>query len=501
MNPVLLIHPLDNIAIALRPLKAGEVIHFNDQTCEIKTDIPQGHKLAISDIPQGDKIIRYSFPIGVATETISKGSWVHSHNIHTALHGKLEYSYQPTPVMSQPAKTGIPTFQGYRRPDGQVGIRNEIWIINTVGCTNKQSERLAAMANQKFAEKIAAGVIDGFHAFSHPYGCSQLGDDMLNTQKILAGLVKHPNAAAVLVVGLGCENNRIEEFKPFLGEVDPHRVQFMVLQEVEDEFEVGMELLEKLADYASGFKQQPVPVSELKIGLKCGGSDGFSGITANPLVGSVADKLNSFGGTAILTEVPEMFGAETILMNRAKNQAIFDKTVALVNDFKDYFLRNNQEIYENPSPGNKDGGITTLEEKSLGCIQKGGTSPVIDVLKYGERISLNGLNLLEGPGNDIVSCTAMTAAGAHLILFTTGRGNPMGAPVPTVKVSTNSNLSTKKSNWIDFNAGKLLEGTSMSDLTEEFFAYIIAVASKTKMTKNEQYGYRDIAIFKTGVTL
>jgi altronate hydrolase len=494
----------DNVAVALAPLAAGMVIPIAGRQLTLAEAIPQGHKVALRAIAGGQPVIKYSFPIGMATQNIAAGQWVHTHNVTSGLHDKLNYVYQPDTRLSKITEVTagpLPTFQGYRRADGQVGIRNEIWIINTVGCINKQSERLAAMAQAKFAAALTARQIDGIFAFAHPYGCSQLGDDLANTQKLLAGLVKHPNAAGVLVIGLGCENNRMVDFQKMLAGYDPQRVKFLVLQEVDDEFHTGMELLEELVTYAQTFRQEPIPVSELKIGLKCGGSDGFSGITANPLVGSVSDKLIGCGGTSILTEVPEMFGAETLLMNRAENAAVFAKIVALINNFKEYFLRNGQEVYENPSPGNKDGGITTLEDKSLGCTQKGGTTTVVDVLQYGERATVHGLNLLQGPGNDIVSTSALTAAGAHLILFTTGRGNPMGAPVPTLKIATNSQLAAKKPHWIDFNAGQLLEGTGMVELTERLFAHIVAVAGKQELAKNEIYGYRDIAIFKSGVIL
>lgn len=500
-SKVLQIKSEDNVVIALADLAQGEELHLPAKSLRVIESIPNGHKVALKDISAGEPVIRYAYPIGIASKNIRAGEWIHSHNLHTGLEGKLEYTYQPSALSNPTKPEKVPTFKGYRRVDGQVGIRNEIWLINTVGCTNKQSDRLARLAEEKYQSVISAGTIDGFFNFSHPYGCSQLGEDLENTQKALSGLVKHPNAAGVLVVALGCENNRLDDFKKFLGDFDPKRIKFITLQDVSDEMVTGMELIDELVSYASGFKQEDVPVSELKIGLKCGGSDGFSGITGNPLVGSLADKLINFGGTAVLTEVPEMFGAETILMNRAKDVETFNKTVALINDFKDYFIRNGQEVYENPSPGNKDGGITTLEEKSLGCTQKGGTSPVMDVLKYGDRLTSHGLNLLEGPGNDIVSTTAMTAAGVHLIFFTTGRGNPMGAAVPTVKVATNSGLAQHKANWIDFNAGQLLEGISMNDLTEEFFSYMLKVASKEILTKNEINGYRDIAIFKNGVTL
>ena len=502
VNKVLQIKPEDNVAVALTDLAKGLEMDVNGLKIRVIDEVPTGHKIALRDIKTGEQVIKYGYSLGLAKNPIQQGQWVHSHNLTTGLKGKLEYKYQPSESAMKSSWEGkCPSFQGYRREDGAVGIRNELWIINTVGCVNKQSERLAELARDQFEAQIHSGAIDGIYAFCHPYGCSQLGEDHENTRKLLAGLVAHPNAGGVLVVGLGCENNRMSDFQKLLGNFNPERVKFLVLQDVEDELVAGMESLTELVRYASKFKQEPVPVSELKIGMKCGGSDGFSGITANPLVGSIADKLVSYGGSVILTEAPEMFGAETILMNRAKDRGTFERVVDLINNFKDYFLRNGQEVYENPSPGNKDGGITTLEEKSLGCIQKGGTSMVVDVLKYGERLRVKGLTLLEGPGNDIVSCTAMTAAGAHLILFTTGRGNPMGAPIPTVKIATNSQLATKKANWIDFNAGMLLEGKNMPELTEEMFAYILQVAGKEKLTRNEANGYRDIAIWKSGVTL
>ncbi len=448
----------------------------------VEVNLNDGHKYALRDIKAGENIIKYGNPIGHATCDIKKGEHVHTHNIKTNLSDKLEYSYNPK-FHDIPKVDTDKTFLGYVREDGSVGIRNEVWIINTVGCVNKVAE--------KIAEKTGA------FFFPHPFGCSQLGDDQSVTQKILAGLIKHPNAGGVLVLGLGCENNNIPLFKSVLGDVNPNRVKFMVAQEHEDDVAEGIRLVEELKAYASTFKRTPVPVSELKIGLKCGGSDGYSGITANPLVGRLSDKLISFGGSCVLSEVPEMFGAEHLLMERCESKEVFDKAVNLINNFKDYFIRHNQVVYENPSPGNKAGGITTLEEKSLGCVQKGGLSTVVDVLTYGDTLSKNGLSLLNGPGNDIVAITNLTAAGVHMILFTTGRGTPIGAPVPTVKIATNHSLAERKANWIDFDASPCLEG---NPLTDEFLDYLIEVASG-KETKNEINGYREISIFKDGVTL
>ncbi len=490
------IHPQDNVVVALQELHAGEILEVGNRTITVRENVPKGHKIAIQDIPAGADVIKFAYSIGKAVEPIQPGEWVHTHNLKSGLKGLLDYQYEPTPIKPAAVQEER-TFLGYVRENGEAGVRNEIWILNTVGCINKTCETLVRLAAQRFQGRN----FDGVHHFAHPYGCSQLGDDLVYTQLLLSSLVHHPNAAGVLIVGLGCENNNIPAFQKVLGDVDPKRVKFMIAQELEDELEEGMRLLEELVAYAETFDRQPVPLSKLKVGLKCGGSDGFSGITANPLVGAFSDRLISFGGTTILTEVPEMFGAETILMNRGINEDVFQKTVRLINDFKEYFIRHGQEVYENPSPGNKAGGITTLEEKSLGCTQKGGTSPVVDVLPYGHRVTTPGLNLVQAPGNDLVSVTALCAAGAHIVLFTTGRGTPFGGPVPTVKISTNTPLYEKKRNWIDFNAGQLLDGKRMDQLAEEFFDYIVAVASGETRTHNEKNGFREIAIFKDGVIL
>lgn len=450
----------------------------------------RGHKVALCDIKKGDNIIKYGYPIGHAECDIKKGEHIHTHNIKTNLSGVLEYEYKPQRY--EVSKTENRTFMGYRRKNGKVGIRNEIWIVNTVGCINKTSEILAREANRLYGD-----MCDGIYNFVHPFGCSQLGDDQKTTQLILKGLVNHPNAAGVLVLGLGCENNNIPLFKTVLGEIDTDRVKFMSTQEYDDEISEGLRLIAELADYAKSQKRTECNVSELVVGLKCGGSDGFSGLTANPLIGRFSDKLIGAGGSTVLTEVPEMFGAETILMNRCKDQEVFNKTVALINNFKDYFTSHNQVVYENPSPGNKKGGITTLEDKSLGCVQKSGSADVADVIEIGSSVEKQGLNLLTGPGNDIVAVTNLTASGCHMILFSTGRGTPVGAPVPTIKISTNSDLAKRKPHWIDFNAGEIING---EDLTDELFDYVIEVA-EGKKTNNEKNGYREISIFKDGVVL
>ena len=448
----------------------------------VDINLDDGHKYALRDIKCGEDIIKYGNPIGHAICDIKKGEHVHTHNVKTNLSGNLEYAYEPkfydTPVVPTDR-----TFMGYVRDNGDVGIRNEIWIVNTVGCVNKIAQKIASVTGARY--------------FPHPFGCSQLGDDQTITQKILRGMVNHPNAAGVLVLGLGCENNNIDVFKKVLGDYNPERVKFLNTQDADDDVAAGIALVNELKEYASKFERTPVPVSKLRIGLKCGGSDGYSGITANPLVGRLSDKVISHGGSCVLTEVPEMFGAEHLLMQRCENEEVFNKTVKLINDFKDYYTRHNQVIYENPSPGNKKGGITTLEEKSLGCVQKGGLSKVVDVLDYGDILSKNGLSLLNGPGNDIVAITNLMAAGVHIILFTTGRGTPVGAPVPTVKIATNHSLAERKAGWIDFDASPTLDG---NPLTDELFEYVVSVA-EGRETKNEINDYREISIFKDGVTL
>lgn len=453
-----------------------------------------GHKLALRDIPKGEKVIKYGYPIGIATAEIKIGEIVHTQNLKTALGDIVEYTYQPgAPKIVVDHED---SFMGYPRQDGRVGIRNEIWVIPTVGCVSKITEEIARVAN-----KSSENLCDGVFAFPHPYGCSQLGEDSLNTQKILAGLIRHPNAAGVLVIGLGCENNQIEALKKVLGDYAKDRVKFLECQKVDDEIAEGIKLVDSLMQSVGNQKRMRTPLSKLVVGLKCGGSDGFSGITANPLVGEFTDILINNGGTAVLSEVPEMFGAETILMNRCATKRVFDKTVEMINDFKQYYQSNNQPIYENPSPGNKEGGITTLEEKSLGCIQKSGLASIVDVLNYGEAVRESGLNLLSAPGNDLVASTALAAAGAQIVLFTTGRGTPFGCPVPTVKISTNSALYQKKSGWIDFDAGTLLNNRPMESLAKELYQYVKKVAAGETKTRNEINQYREIALFKTGVTL
>lgn len=490
------IDPKDTVVVCLQPKKKGEVIEIDGKCITVNQDTPAGHKILLSDTPAGTDIIKYGYPIGHAKVDLKAGDWVNENNLKTNLVGTLSYEYKPV-AESLAIKDEKRTFKGYVRKNGDVGVRNELWIVPTVGCVNGIAEKLAAKMRSETGEEN----IDSIYAWHHNYGCSQLSGDHENTRKVLRDIVLHPNAGGVLVLGLGCENNQPDKFAELLGDYDKDRIKFLVVQQVEgNEIEVGMDLLRELYATASKDARVDVPVSKLRVGLKCGGSDGFSGITANPLVGRFSDWLVAQGGTTILTEVPEMFGAETILMNRCKTESLFEQTVSMVNNFKEYFLSHGEPVGENPSPGNKAGGISTLEDKALGCTQKCGRAPVSGVLEYGDRLQCNGLNLLSAPGNDLVASTALASAGCHIVLFTTGRGTPFGTFVPTMKIATNPTLAANKPNWIDFSAGQLIEGKDWDEVVSMFIDKILSVASGEK-TRNEENDYREIAIFKNGVTL
>lgn len=490
------INPADSVVVCLQAMSKGETIEIDGKTVILGQDTPAGHKVIIDDTPEGADIIKYGYPIGHAMKNLKAGEWVNENNLKTNLSGTLEYTYNPVnePLDIADEKR---TFKGYVRKNGEVGTRNEVWIVPTVGCVNGIAERLAELLRHETGEKD----VDAIYTWHHNFGCSQLSGDHENTRKVLRDIVLHPNAGAVLVLSLGCENNQPEEFEKLLGDYDKSRVKFLITQKVEDEIEEGMKILRELYALAAQDKREEVSVSHLRVGLKCGGSDGFSGITANPLVGEFSDWLVAQGGTSILTEVPEMFGAETILMNRCKTSELFDQTVALVNNFKEYFLSHGEPVGENPSPGNKAGGISTLEDKALGCTQKCGRASVSGVLEYGDRLQVNGLNLLSAPGNDLVASTALASAGCQIVLFTTGRGTPFGTFVPTMKIATNPTLAQRKANWVDFNAGQLIEGKTMKEVVPLFIDKILAVASGDEKAMNEINGYREISIFKNGVTL
>ena len=494
MEALIRISALDNVAVALEEIPEGRVVTVAGCVLTARESIPAGQKIALETIRAGEDVVKYGFPIGRALRDISAGSLVHTHNVASKLAGLQSYRYEP--AFFSPRREAAASFLGYVRSDGSVGVRNEVWIIPTVGCVNGVAEAI-----EENARAVRPEGVDAVCAFTHPYGCSQLGEDHRTTQKALCGLIRHPNAAGVLVLGLGCENNQIEEMKKVLGDHDPARVRFLVAQEVEDEIAAGTAIVCELMERAAQAMREPVGADRLVVGLKCGGSDGYSGITANPLLGAFSEKLAAQGGSVLLTEVPEMFGAETILMNRCADEETFEKTVRLINEFKEYFLLHGESISENPSPGNREGGITTLEEKSLGCVQKCGRLTVNDVLRYGERVRERGLSLLQAPGNDLVASTALAISGAQIILFTTGRGTPFGCPVPTVKIATQARIASQKPAWIDFSAGKLLEGVSMETLTQELYAYVLALASGEKQPASERLSRKNLAIFKDGVTL
>ena len=497
MKRFIKINAVDNVAVALADdLKAGEVVEIDGREIVLKESVDRGHKFAIKAIGEGENVIKYGYPIGHATVAIEEGAWVHSHNLKTNLHDNIDYAYDHKTYAIECTKRDDLRVMGYLRKSNTMGIRNELWIVPSVGCVNGQAQAIA----ERVKSECDCSHLDDVRVYTHNYGCSQLGDDHANTQRALAALVKHPNAGAVLVLGLGCENNQIASLKEVIGEWDEERVKFLIAQEVEDEVEAGFEICRELVERCREDRREPLPLSYLRVGLKCGGSDGFSGITANPLVGLFSDWLIAQGGTTLLTEVPEMFGAETILMDRALNKEVFESTVSLINNFKDYFRKFDQPIYENPSPGNKRGGITTLEEKSLGCVQKGGAQQVVDVLNYGQPIVKSGLNLLQAPGNDLVASSSLAMSGCQMVLFTTGRGTPFGAFVPTMKISTNSQLSQFKANWIDFNAGSMVEDEEPQAVLERLIEKILATVNGEKL-KHEKSGFKEIAIFKSGVTL
>ncbi|MBL4964574.1 UxaA family hydrolase [Bacillus halotolerans] len=497
MKSFIKIHRQDNVLLALRDIQKGERLNVDGTSIEVKDNMKRGHKIALQHIKENDSIIKYGFPIGHALKDICIGEHIHVHNTKTNLSDIQTYSYTPR-FEQNPYTHEDRTFKGYRRENGNAGVRNELWIVPTVGCVNGIAEKML----QRFVRETGdIAPFDNVLVLKHQYGCSQLGDDHENTRQILLNAIRHPNAGGVLVLGLGCENNELAAMKKALQDVNKDRVKFLESQSVTDEMEAGVALLKDIHEAAKGDKREDIPLSELKIGLKCGGSDGFSGITANPLLGRFSDYIIAQGGSTVLTEVPEMFGAETLLMQRAANEEVFHKIVDLINDFKQYFIQHDQPVYENPSPGNKAGGISTLEDKSLGCTQKAGISPVSDVLKYGEVLQTNGLTLLSAPGNDLIASSALAAAGCHIVLFTTGRGTPFGTFVPTVKVATNTELYETKPHWIDFNAGLLAEDDVLEEFVlREFIDYITKVASG-ELVNHEKNDFRELAIFKSGVTL
>ncbi len=497
---LLKVHARDSVAVALEDLVAGEVFEVDGRQIAVMGPVPRGHKVALIDMQVGEVVMKYGYPIGVLREGVRAGAWVHEHNLTTRLHGAATVPPEPMRVASGSPLSAGPApsaeFLGYRRSGGRVATRNELWIVGTVGCVNRAAERIAEACRARLGARV-----DGIQAFGHPFGCSQLGDDLNSTRRLLAGLIQHPNAGGVLLIGLGCESNQLQAQLDAAPSLDRSRVRYFRAQDVEDEIEAGIAAAAELVERMSGDRREACSVADLVIGVKCGGSDAFSGLTANPLVGRVTDRVTALGGTAIMTEIPEIFGAEQLLAARAVDSVVREQFIGMVAGFKEYFARHDQPVHENPSPGNKAGGITTLEEKSLGAVQKGGQATITEVLEYGRQSTRPGLAVLNAPGNDAVSATALVAAGATVLLFTTGRGTPLGCPVPTVKISSNSEIARRKPQWIDFDAGSLLDGALREHLADALFELVLDVASGRRLARNEEHGYRDIAIWKTGVTL
>lgn len=491
LSATLIIDPRDDVAVAVRPLAAGEPVADGVMAA---TDVPAGHKVALRAIAAGGLVRKYGWPIGRATQPIPAGGHVHSHNLATALSGVETYAYEPAASEPLPAPSPA-TFQGYRRANGRVGTRNEIWVLCTVGCVARTAQKIAEAADRQFR-----GRVEGVHALTHPFGCSQLGGDLEATRTMIAALAAHPNAGGVLILGLGCESNQLQALLDAVPHLDPARLRAFTAQSAGDEIEEGLAAVAELVAVAERDRREPCPIADLVVGVKCGGSDGFSGLTANPVVGRIADKVCAANGTALLTEIPEIFGAEKLLMARAADEAVFHEVAAVVNDFKRYFIGHGEPVSENPSPGNIEGGITTLEEKSLGAVQKAGRGPVTEVVRYGGQAHRSGVVLLEAPGNDAVSSTALTAAGATVILFTTGRGTPLGFPAPTLKIATNSGLAQRKPRWIDFDAGRIVSGETIDAAADRLMDLVLATASG-QATRAEENGEREIALWKRGVTL
>jgi altronate hydrolase len=492
MNRALQIHPADSVATLLDDAVAGASVQVGDRAIVARADIARGHKIALVEMRAGQDVVKYGAPIGHASHDIAPGDHVHSHNLATNLSGALDYRYGPSPAPQ--ARSEAATFMGYRRPDGRVATRKEIWVLPTVGCVGRTAQRIA-----QGAQHHVGAAVDAVVAFPHPFGCSQLGGDLAATRDMLAALACNPNAAGVVIVGLGCESNQLDQLLARLPERVRAIVRTVVAQTSADEVDEGLAQIDGLVGLIGDRRREPVPLSALVLGVKCGGSDGFSGLTANPLVGRISDRLTGAGGSVVMTEIPEVFGAEHLLMNRAASETVFDGIVTMVNDFKRYFIDHGEPVSENPSPGNIAGGITTLEEKSLGAVQKGGTATVTEVIHYAGQGQRSGLALLEAPGNDAVSGTALAAAGATMILFTTGRGTPLGFPVPTVKIATNHELAARKSGWIDFDAGRVLDD-GFDDAERALVDLIVDIASG-RPTAAERNGEREIALWKRGVTL
>lgn len=494
------LYPQDTVALATSELKKGQTVTVDGETITLLDDIPNAHKIALKDFETGEAVRKYDNIIGYASKPIKKGEWIHSHNEVTGLGKSKEYTYDFNPISIFPGESDK-TFMGYDRADGGAGIRNHLAIISTVFCANGPLRKLARMAEAKYP---ATENFDGIIAFDQEFGCSQTGKDLVTTCKIIAGIAKNANFGGVLLVSNGCEMAIPSVLEQYMGDYDKKRIRTLTLQEVEDEFTAGMELIDEIMEEMKDDKRTPININRLHIAMNCGGSDGYSGITANTLLGTLCDTLVKEGAIMNMTEVPEMMGAEHILMNRAADKSIFDDIVKMMYDYDAYFARYGEKAADNPTQGNKAGGLTTLEEKSLGCIQKGGHCAVMEVLEYGERATKNGFVLVSGPGNDLAGVSGQIAAGAVLTIFTTGRGTPCGFAGPTFRLASNTALATRKSNWIDYDAGRLLTAKTPEEveaLNKELYDAIMATVNGQYRTRTEENGYYILGALKDGVTL
>lgn len=488
MNTLLRLHPKDNVALALRPLPSGARVSVEGISLFTRDPIPYGHKVALVSIPKGGRIIKYGYPIGRAVRSISPGEHVHVHNTESGrAHGDTA-----RPVIREESSL-IPrfpqdTFLGFRRQDGRVGVRNHVLVMASVHCVNGGVERIG---------REVPGVV----ALPHIYGCSQLGEDLAQTRRVLEGYVSHPNVGATLIVGLGCEALPTRELVDGLRDRG-YRVELLLLQEIGGSraaVRKGKELAAELLGEVGKLRPEPVPLSELVVGVECGGSDAWSGVTANPAVGAIADALVAHGGTVILSEVTEFIGAEHILAARAISPEVGKAILRAVARREGVAVEMGVDLRgAQPSPGNMEGGLTTIEEKSLGAIVKGGTTPVREFLGYGERPSARGLVVMDTSGNDLESVTGMVAGGAQVVLFTTGRGTPVGNPiVPVIKISSNTPLYERMRDDLDFDAGSILRGEPPTSVAARLAALLLEVAGG-RPTQAEVWGHREFAIEPRG---
>ncbi len=502
LQKLLQLHPTDNVAVARVQVAAGEEIQLGPVVVRVSEPIAAGHKVAIRPIAAGEAILKYGQRIGLAGTHIDVGSWVHVHNVNAA---RLETEYEYCNELIEPSKPAESrTFMGFRRADGKVGTRNYVALISTVNCS-ATTARYVAMELAKSDLRDFPNV-DGVIPLVHKGGCafSFGGEDHQQLNRTLAGFARHPNIAARLILGLGCETAQAGHLQSDHGLMQlggpsasrsngplPMVLNIQEVGGVRKTVDRAVGVLRDLLVQANDVRREPIPVSELLVGLECGGSDGASGITANPALGYASDLMVAHGGTAILSEIPEVYGAEQLLTRRSISREVADALLDRIHWWEDYAQRHHASIDNNPSYGNKQGGLTTIFEKSLGAVAKGGTSPLRAVYKYAEPVTERGFVLMDTPGYDPASVTGMVAGGAQVIVFTTGRGSCFGCkPAPTIKVATNTPMFNRMREDMDINAGTILEGATVEDVGREIFEMIIATASG-RQTLSEAQGIGD----------